>query len=156
MPDDSEHEEITLNNGRTFERYTGLVKDDQGRTFGRVYQYHDITVRKARELELTKHLAVAEQSHAIERLFHSIHEHILEGETIATFLPTACDQLAAIFKLPLAVIRIKKEFGASSFVLGGRSLLQVRENKGLPDDRRGRSHRRQALRWMRLSPRSAI
>ena len=239
-PDDSGHEEITLKDGRTFERYTGPVEDEKGQNFGRIYQYHDVTDRKVRELELKKLSLALEQSavsvvitdtqgmigfvnprfceitnyqhddligvatqqdqpgrplpelfrkigevvltgapwhgefwdrkrsgtrfwvsasisplrnsegrithcvaivedatsvkqgYAIEQLFHSLHQKILEGDTIDQLIALACEQISEMFTLSLTLMRIRNVLGfpASVFVGGPAS-----KSPGNPDPR---------------------
>ncbi len=67
MPDELGLDEIALKNGRTFERYSGPVKDEEGHIFGRVCQYHEITDRRRAEETLSRR-------HTIDRFFHFIDE----------------------------------------------------------------------------------
>ena len=76
--------------------------------------------------------------HAIDQMFHAVHQRILDGETIETIVPFTCGQLAEIFKLPLVVVRIREQYGSAivSFVGGPRSdaleTVLLRDN-GAPD-----------------------
>ena len=79
MPDELGLDEIGLNDGRTFERYSGPVKDEEGHFFGT-------------SASITRSPIGDEQKRRCRsdtRLtaFFTASTSVLEGETIATFLP---------------------------------------------------------------------
>ena len=51
-PDETNQTEITLKDGRVFERYSAPVKGDDGELYGRVWFFHDITQRRRSEEKL--------------------------------------------------------------------------------------------------------
>ncbi len=48
-PDAQSHDEIALTDGRTLDRYSGPIRGDRGKLFGRVWFFRDITERKKAE-----------------------------------------------------------------------------------------------------------
>ena len=55
-------EEIALRDGRFFERYTAPVQDDDGRYYGRIWSFRDITDRKKVEAELLQAKQTADEA----------------------------------------------------------------------------------------------
>jgi PAS domain S-box-containing protein len=53
-PDISRSDDVELVDGTVLERYSAPVIDKEGRNFGRIWIFHDITERKRDELELIK------------------------------------------------------------------------------------------------------
>jgi signal transduction histidine kinase len=51
-PDDVSQDEIELVDGRTLERYSSPVRDKQGRHYGRIWTFRDITERRKLEMQL--------------------------------------------------------------------------------------------------------
>ena len=51
-PDDIGRDEIELVDGRFFDRYSAPVRDQDGKYFGRIWSFRDITERKRIELSL--------------------------------------------------------------------------------------------------------
>lgn len=57
-------DEIALRDGRTFERYSSPITGAQGRYYGRIWYFHDITSRVERERLLRKKTGELERSNA--------------------------------------------------------------------------------------------
>ena len=56
------HDEITLKDGKVFERYSAPMTGLDGKYYGRLWNFHDITARKLIEIELQKAKDAAEKS----------------------------------------------------------------------------------------------
>jgi PAS domain S-box-containing protein len=65
-PDEESREEITLLDGRTFDRYSAPIRSREGVLYGRVWYFRDVTGRKRTEIELRR--AAEETRHAYEDL----------------------------------------------------------------------------------------
>ncbi|MFB6185819.1 MAG: PAS domain S-box protein, partial [Halobacteriaceae archaeon] len=53
-PDETARDEIELQDGRVFDRYTTPLKGDEGTKYGRLWTFRDITERKQREQQLQR------------------------------------------------------------------------------------------------------
>ncbi|CAG0979228.1 putative signaling protein [Methylophilaceae bacterium] len=51
-PDETTHDEVELINGTTLSRYSGPVYDEEGRNYGRLWAFRDITERKHAEARI--------------------------------------------------------------------------------------------------------
>ena len=51
-PDETSHDEVALKDGRVFDRYSALVKSPEGKHYGRVWFYRDISERVASQTAL--------------------------------------------------------------------------------------------------------
>ena len=70
-PGEKSRDEIALKDGRTFDRYSAPMLDADGKHFGRVWQFRDITARKRAEEErekLEKQLRMSQKMEAIGSL----------------------------------------------------------------------------------------
>jgi len=59
-PDESSRDEVELINGKYLERYSGPVRGTDGKHFGRIWSFHDITERKEAEVQLSSKTALLE------------------------------------------------------------------------------------------------
>jgi two-component system cell cycle sensor histidine kinase/response regulator CckA len=50
--DEASHDEVELADGRTFDRYSAPMRDSDGRYYGRVWYFRDVTERKQAEVSL--------------------------------------------------------------------------------------------------------
>jgi len=64
-PDETSRDEIELKDGTVLERYSAPVRDKQGRRYGRIWVFHDITALKQTEVQLRKLSQAVEQSPAM-------------------------------------------------------------------------------------------
>jgi len=60
--DERSRDEVSLKDGRTFDRYSSPLIDAGGRYFGRIWFFRDITERKGMEHELRRLAVIAEQA----------------------------------------------------------------------------------------------
>ncbi len=64
-PDEQAHHEICLKDGRIFEQYGCPIRDTDGKLYGRVWYYRDITEHKEAEEKLRRQTAQLEALHQI-------------------------------------------------------------------------------------------
>ena len=77
----------------------------------------------------------AYQANAIELLFHSVSQRILDGETIATMVSDSCEQLAEIFRLPLVLVCVRDQYRSGTvFFSGGPRSDSVQTLRKRDDD----------------------
>jgi PAS domain S-box-containing protein len=89
-PDTKSNDEILLKDGRTFERYSAPMIDRDGKNFGRVWYFRDITaVKKAGEalrLSEARFRGLIENSHDIITLMDREGHRIYEGPSVQRVL----------------------------------------------------------------------
>jgi PAS domain S-box-containing protein len=75
-PDEIGHDELELKNGKFFDRYSAPVRDKEGRHYGRIWSYRDITERKQAEQR------IVEQASFLDKAQDAILVRDLEGRII--------------------------------------------------------------------------
>jgi signal transduction histidine kinase len=80
-PDEESRDEITLKDGRTFDRYSAPIKGPDGVHYGRVWFFRDVTGRKRTELELRR--AAEETRRAYEDLKQA-QDQLIRSEKLAS------------------------------------------------------------------------
>ncbi len=61
-PDEISHDELALIDGRFFDRYTAPVRGKDGRLYGRIWAYRDITERKQAEEQIADQAALLDKA----------------------------------------------------------------------------------------------
>ena len=91
-PENTSRDEIELEDGRVFDRYSGPIVGDDGTHFGRLWTFRDITERKERERRLNEllnavsELVVADGESAVAEIVATATEEILGFEVTAVHL----------------------------------------------------------------------
>jgi PAS domain S-box-containing protein len=80
-PEEVSRDEIRLKDGRTFDRYSAPVRDDEGVIYGRVWYFRDVTGRKKTEENLRR--AAEETRRAYEDLQRT-QEQLIRSEKLAS------------------------------------------------------------------------
>ncbi len=80
-PDEESQDEIPLKDGRTFDRYSAPIRSQEGKLYGRVWYFRDVTGRKRTEQELRR--AAEETRRAYEDLTQA-QEQLIRTEKLAS------------------------------------------------------------------------
>jgi PAS domain S-box-containing protein len=104
--EEKSREEIALKDGRVFDRYSAPMTGSDGKYYGRVWYFSDITERKQMEEKLRKASAVAEEY--AQRL-----EYVLEGSNDATWEWDLITNLGFLNKRYYEMIEYTPEEGES-------------------------------------------
>jgi PAS domain S-box-containing protein len=75
-PEEVGHDELELRNGKFFDRYSAPVRGSDGKHYGRIWSYRDITARKQAEEQ------IAEQAAFLDKAQDAIIVHDLEGKIL--------------------------------------------------------------------------
>ncbi|MCE0499797.1 MAG: PAS domain S-box protein [Methylacidiphilales bacterium] len=75
-PDDVSHDEVELLDGRFFDRYTAPVRGQDGKNFGRIWSFRDVTERKKAVEQ------IAEQADFLDKARDAIIVRDLEGKVL--------------------------------------------------------------------------
>ncbi len=75
-PNEISHDEIELNNGKFYDRYSAPVRGNDGKHYGRIWAFRDITERKRAAVQ------IAEQAAFLDKAQDAIIVHDLTGEIL--------------------------------------------------------------------------
>jgi PAS domain S-box-containing protein len=88
-PEQTSYDEIELADGRTLDRYTAPVTDDDGTYYGRLWTFRDITERKERERELHRQNERLEQLASV--ISHDLRNPLTVADLELDLLGDECD-----------------------------------------------------------------
>jgi PAS domain S-box-containing protein len=115
--DEKSQEEISLKDGRTFDRYSAPVKGNDGTSYGRIWFFRDITERKQTEQALLQAKEEAERANLAKSEFLSRMSHELRTPLNAIL---GFGQILEMSDLPP-----KKQEGVQHILSAGNHLLEL-------------------------------